>query len=154
MLVEHVEHRLFKLGAIAPADAVSAGALRSLGGLALVNGLDGETLVQHWANHVDARIHQFIEAPLEFDGATVQEFLERCAVVFGVESERSLRLLDTFHRMPETQRFGIFVKLLRSPHFGYLKREIAAMPVDEDVEADDPQESMRALMRSLTGESC
>ncbi len=153
-LIECAEARLFALGMIAPAAVVSRKALLSLAAMDGAAELTGTHLVEQWGAHLDARIHQFVEDPKEWPEPDVEDFFNRCAIVFGVEEPTVPALLSKFHVLPERQRFAIFVKLLNSPQFAYLLREIRAMPPGQDMDIDDPAESMRALMRAHAEGAC
>lgn len=154
VLVERAEARLFALGTIAPAAVVSRKALLSLAAMDRSADLPDTDIAEQWELHLDSRIHQFVEDPEEWPDREVREFLEYCAIVFGVEGDSVPALLSRFHQLPERQRFAIFVKLLNSTRFAYLLREIRAMPKGQDMDIDDPAESMRALMRAHAEDAC
>lgn len=94
-------------------------------------------------------MQEFAHAPETWRNEPTEEFLRRAAATFGVEDRNVLPLLRDFHSRGEACRFAVQVALLRSPMFEYIGRVLDEMPPEFDMDIDDPQESLRSLIRAL-----
>jgi hypothetical protein len=148
VLQRNAEYHLFTTATLAPpascVDKTIAALMTEVGTLH-----DDEAVAGLWSESLIRVLQDFANAPETWSDESTESFLLRAGTTFGVEDAHVLGLLRDFHSRDDACRFAVQVALLRSPMFDYIGRVLDEMPPEFDVDIDDPQESLRSLIRAL-----
>ena len=144
-LTASVEQILFEDAWLVPPRIAATRAVTELA--ARSEALDGadDDLLQIWHQTVRDRSFAFTIDPSSWSGGDATEFLETCAVCFGVADELAPTLLIEFHQMPAADRYAILTLLSRSHSFASLAPRVAGLSAE--VLLSDPDACFRNLIR-------